>query len=325
MNKLINIILLLIFVSFIISCEEDPDVIDPDDVGIWKYYNTSNGLTNDDIRVIKQDHTGIIWVGTYGGGVCKYDNGDWSSIRARNGLLDDSIYSMTEDKYGDMWIGTAYGISIITDDGIINLETILDSYYIPFSLFSDSRGWIWIGTLNMGLIIYDQNDFIPISFTNEDFNYIWHITEDNLNQVWLATTGGALVFKEGDGFYTITTEDGLYRNFTTCILQDSWGNIWFGHYESERITRWNGNNFEFINPFTGYDNTYVWSMVEDHKKNIWITTRRSGVICYDGVVPRTIGIQGGLKDHDIMCSMVDNEGNLWFGSDSLGIQIFIPE
>lgn len=325
MNKLdASRALFLLLLSFMLSCEEDPDVIDPDQVGIWKYYNTSNGLTNDDIRVIKQDHSGIIWVGTYGGGVCKYDNGNWSSIRTKNGLLDDHIYSMTEDKYGDMWIGTAYGISIITDEGIINLETILDSYYLPFSLFSDSRGWIWIGTTT-GIIIFDQNDFTPISFVNEDFNFIWDITEDNLNQVWFSTTGGALAYQEDEGFYFVTVENGLYSNNTSCILQDSWGNIWFGHLESERITRWNGNKFEFINLFNGYSYANVWSMIEDNNRNIWFTTNNSGVICYDGAVPRTIGIRDGLTDFDIRCSMVDIEGNLWFGSDSLGIQIYIPK
>jgi ligand-binding sensor domain-containing protein len=66
-------------------------------------------------------------------------------------------------------------------------------------------------------------------------------------------------------------------------------------------------------------------MVEDNNLNIWFTTKNSGVIRYDGVIPRTIGIHSGLKDNDIRCSMLDNEGNLWFGSDSLGIQIYIPE
>ena len=324
MNKLINYFLIILSCSLMISCEEDTDVIDPDEVGIWKYYSTSNGLTNDDIRAIKQDRSGIIWVGTYGGGVCKYDHGNWSSIQERDGLLDNRIYSIAEDVNGDMWIGTAYGISIITDDGIISLETILDSYYIPLSLYSDSRGWMWIGTTT-GIIIYDQSDFYPVSFVNDDFNWIWDITEDSEGQVWFSTTGGAISYNENNGLEIFTVDDGLYGNFVSCILQDSRGFIWFAHLETERITRWNGTNFEYINLLNGYSYANVWSMVGDHNRNIWFTTKNSGVTCYDGVIPKTIGIKGGLKDYDIRCSMVDVEGNLWFGSDSLGLQIYVPE
>jgi ligand-binding sensor domain-containing protein len=325
MNKLINCLSIIIFCLLIISCEEDPDVIDPDEVGIWKYYSTSNGLTNDDIRAIMQDQNGIIWVGTYGGGVCKYDNGNWSYIQVKNGLLDNRIYSIEEDEYGDIWIGTALGISVVSDEEIHNHETILGSYYLPLSLYSDSRGWMWIGTTT-GILIFDYNDYYPIVFQNEDLNWIWDITEDNLNQVWFSTPGGALGYNEEENdFHLINMDDGLYSNNIHCILQDNWGNIWFGHQESERITRWNGSNFEYINLYNGYAYANVWSMVEDHNQNIWFTTANSGVICYDGVVPKTIGIKGGLKDTDIRCSMVDNEGNLWFGSDSLGIQIYVPE
>ena len=324
MKKLINYFSIIIFCLLIISCEEDPDIIDPDEVGIWKYYNTSNGLTNDYITAIKQDRSGIIWVGTYGGGVCKYDNEQWSSIQVNGGLLDNHIYSIEEDVYDDIWVGTEGGISIIADEDILNLETILDSSFLPLSLFSDSRGWMWIGT-TQGIIIYDFNDFYQYSDQDNDLNLIRDITEDNKGQVWLATQGGALYYNEDNGFNVLTVNEGLYNNYVQCIFQDSWGNIWFGHLYSKRITRWNGSYFEYINRLNGYNYAIIWSIVQDHRQKIWFTTNNSGVICYDGIIPETVEIKGGLKDTDIRCSMVDSEGNLWFGSKNHGIQIYLPE
>jgi len=326
MNKL-NVFrtLLLLLFSLLVSCEEESDVIDPKQVGLWKYWDTSNGLTSNEIRAFKQDHNGIIWVGTYGGGVCRYDNGNWSSIRKINGLLNDTVFSIEEDLFGDIWIGTGYGINIISDGRIFKIDTIFYPDEFTLSLFSDSRGRMWIGT-NWGIILYDYSKFYYAYFIDDGLYPIYSITEDNSGQIWFSTPGGAVGYSDKDeSFHFIQMDDGLYSNNVHCIMQDSWGMLWFGHVEAERITRWNGNNFEFINLFNGYAYPNVFSMVEDHNRNIWFTTKNSGIICYDGVVPRTIGIKDGLKDYDIRCSMVDNEGSLWFGSDSLGIQIYIPE
>ena len=283
------------------------------------------GLTNDDIRAIKQDHAGTIWVGTYGDGVCKYDDRNWSYIQKRNGLLNDTVFSIEEDFFGDIWIGTANGINIISGGRIDKLDTIFYPDEIPLSLHSDSRGWMWIGT-NYMIILYDYYKFYYVDFIEEGLYPVKAITEDNTGQIWFSTPGGAIGYNPADdNFHIIDKVDGLYSNNVRCIFQDSWGMLWFGHLESERITRWNGSNFEYINLYNGYSYPNVFSMVEDHNRNIWFTTANSGVIRYDGVIPRTIGINDGLKDYDIRCSMVDNEGNLWFGSDSLGIQIYIPE
>jgi ligand-binding sensor domain-containing protein len=324
MSKIITQFPAIIFFMFLISCEQDADIIDPDEVGIWKYFNTSNGLTNNDIRAIKQDASGTVWIGTYGGGVCTWDNGNWSSLQQNDGLLDNRIYSIEEDVFGDIWIGTAGGLSIFSDGSLTNYPTISGGYYLPISLYSDSRGWMWIGTTS-GIYIFDYSDVYPISFQNEDLNTIWAITEDNKGQVWFSTQGGALFFNEDDGFDLLTVNEGLYSNNVRYIFQDSWGKLWFAHLETERITRWDGTVFEYINLLNGYSFANVLSIVEDLNRNIWFTSKNSGVTCFDGVIPRTIGIYSGLKDTDIRCSAVENTGNLWFGSKNQGIQVYIPE
>jgi ligand-binding sensor domain-containing protein len=326
MNKLNTFrVLFLLFFSLMLSCEEDPDVIDPDQVGIWKYYTTSNGLTNNDIRVIMQDHNGIIWIGTYGGGVCRYDNGNWSYIRTRNGLLDDTILAIEEDRFGDIWIGAGYGLNILSEGRIYKMDTIFYPNEYVLSLYSDSHGRMWIGT-NMEIIKYYYSDFNYLYLLDKGLAPVYSITEDNIGQIWFSTPGGAIAYNYSeDGYYIIDMEEGLYSNNVRHIFQDSWGMLWFAHLESERITRWNGNNFEYINLYNGYAYPNVFSMIEDFNRNIWFTTWNSGLICFDGVVPRTIGVKGGLKEYNIRCSMVDREGNLWFGSNHNGIQIYTPE
>ena len=183
---------------------------------------------------------------------------------------------------------------------------------------------MWIGT-TQGVYIFDFHDVYPIQFQNEDFNRIWAITEDNKNQVWFGTDGGALYYIEDQGFYPMTKADGLYGTNVSAILQDSWGDMWFGHWNTDKVTRWDGNDFEYINLQTGYTTASIMSMSEDHRKNIWFTIIESGVAKYDGVIPVTFGLNNGLKDDYMQCSVIDTEGNVWLGSKTAGVHVYIPD
>jgi ligand-binding sensor domain-containing protein len=314
----------VLFLIAITSCETDPDIIDPDEVGIWKYYSTNNVLNNNDIRAIKQDKEGVVWVGTYGGGVSKFNKGNWSHITERNGLLDDRIYSIEEDVYGDIWIGTAGGINILTDEGIYSYETMAGSYFLPLALYSDSRGWMWIGTA-LGIYIFDFENVYPIQFQNEDNNMIHSIIEDKKGLVWFGTNGGAIYYVEDQGFYSLKTSDGLYGDIVSYIFHDSWGDIWFGHWNMDKVTRWDGTNYDYINLHTGFTTSSVLSISEDHQKNIWFALIESGVARYDGVISTTFGLNNGLMDDYMQCSMIDDEGNVWLGSKSAGVHVYIPD
>ncbi len=81
----------------------------------------STSISNNDIYCIYQDHLRNIWVGTDGGGICKFDP-ETSKFtrypyirnnlfnRNNHGALDDAqAYYIVEDKKGTLWVGTNEG------------------------------------------------------------------------------------------------------------------------------------------------------------------------------------------------------------------------
>jgi serine phosphatase RsbU (regulator of sigma subunit)/streptogramin lyase len=136
-------------------------------------YNSadSNSLSNDLIQSIFIDDDGIIWIGTFGGGLNRFDPEtetftlftDWNSD-----LPDNVIYSVLGDENGNIWMSSNRGIikydpikSIFTnydmDDGLQSRE------FNGQAEFYSSTGEMFFGGIN------GFNSFFPDSLKNNPY------------------------------------------------------------------------------------------------------------------------------------------------------------
>lgn len=100
--------------------------------------------------------------------------------------------------------------SITLEDGLIHGEVT--------SLFQDSRGYIWIGTLG-GLSIWDGNKFKYLNVYNGlPASQIMDIKESPKGIIYLAAYGGGILKINGNKFDTLNAENGLLDNNVTRIL-----------------------------------------------------------------------------------------------------------
>src|SRR5690242_1341855 len=79
----------------------------------FSHVTSGNGLCNDYIKCIFQDHTGFIWLGTYDG-LSRYDGVNFITYRRdftnAASLPSNTIYDIKEDQYGVLWISTGKGL-----------------------------------------------------------------------------------------------------------------------------------------------------------------------------------------------------------------------
>lgn len=79
----------------------------------FSHLTSGDGLCNDYIKCIFQDHTGFIWMGTYDG-LCRYDGAHFILYRRDftnpHSLPSNTIYDIKEDSLGILWISTGKGI-----------------------------------------------------------------------------------------------------------------------------------------------------------------------------------------------------------------------
>lgn len=104
------------------------------------------------ITAIMEDSGGRLWAGNDAGLAVLQTDGGWRLLNGRPGFSNHHVFCIGEDWNGRVWVNTARGVfrfgagyevkEFNTDDGLADLETNANGF------FSDSRGDIWIGTVN---------------------------------------------------------------------------------------------------------------------------------------------------------------------------------
>jgi len=75
-----------------------------------------NSVSHENIRALLVDRQGILWVGTYGGGLNRFDKRTQTFTHFRydptspKSLGNDNITALLEDQEGTLWVGTENGL-----------------------------------------------------------------------------------------------------------------------------------------------------------------------------------------------------------------------
>jgi len=75
------------------------------------YLDLTNGLPHNNVSSLFTDSNGFLWVGTYGGGVVRYDG--YSMMAPVLGLKSNSCKAITEDRFKRLWVAFDEGTNVI--------------------------------------------------------------------------------------------------------------------------------------------------------------------------------------------------------------------
>ena len=316
----------------------------------------SKSLSNSYILSIYEDRGGVLWFGTFGSGVNKYD---WGRSRFEyyrhdpdnpNSLSGNFIFPIYIDHEGMAWIGT-YGEGL----NRFNWKTGEAASYLndPQRADSLSSNWalaitedqdntIWIGTLN-GLDRLDpkQETFThyhhdPSDPASISANSIMSLLVDSNNSLWIGTSAGLDLMDQATGKfirYTPDPEDPakLSGGRILDIEEDNEGYLWIATGE---------NGLNQFDPRTGTFKQYhhdpkdetsissdsILSVYQDSKGRIWVGTQGSGLNLYHPETDSFIYYleRDGLPNGFVYGILEDDDGRLWM-STNFGISRFDPE
>ncbi|MCP5103303.1 MAG: helix-turn-helix domain-containing protein, partial [bacterium] len=157
-------------------------------------YTVKDGLASDSIRVLYEDHSGALWIGTYGGGLNRFNKNDktFRTFSTGHGLSNNFVLSITEDKDHNLWVGTNKGLNLVKEN-TIKSYTKKDglSDHTIYDIYADSRGVLWIATNGGGLNRFNEGQFSH--YTTEAgllSNVIYRIIRDNKGNLWMSSNKG---------------------------------------------------------------------------------------------------------------------------------------
>ena len=275
--------------------------INPDKDEIKNYYSKedSGNLSNSNLWQILCTKDNRLIASTIDG-INVYDkNKDkFTRILYKEGELPSQyIYSLEEDINGHIWVGT--------DNGLVELDkdlNIVKSYQDAigdsdvYNVYDDSKGNIWVCTLDNGLFKINLDDKRVENYKNNNSkisipsNNVRDIISDSEGKLWIATDKGLCTFDyEREEFITYNKKsyqsNSLIDDEIFCLLKDSSGLIWIGTYSG--ISRFNPNsNFTHFKLDPYEDNSISGNVIhgiyEDDDKTLWIGTNESGVNIING-------------------------------------------
>ncbi len=196
-----------------------------------------------------------------------------------------------------------------------NFDTSLVSQYIR-SIFQDSKGNLWFGTIEDGVVRYDGKTLRyfsnPDGFINAS---VFAINEDKIGNLWFGTEQGIYRY-DGKTFHHYKQEDGLSQLVISRkgILVDKSGAIWVGThsgvYQYEPSKEASGaQGFSLFPLLNSID---VAGIFEDKNGNIWFASSDKGVYRYDGKVIVNFNQKAGLGANYAGGIAQDPLGNMWF-------------
>lgn len=281
-----------------IACHGQGIYVLSSDLKVKKHYyanSSESSMPSNFIWTLIQDRNGIIWMGSDGEGLIKFDPKEEKFTR----ILQDKSLNIHD-------------------------KTI-------YSLHCDVDNTIWIGTASSGLCCYDYRLRKVTYYINiaEQILNIKAITEYSDHEFIMGSDKGLIVFNRNTGTHYFVNDNVSFDNISDksvfSIARDKEGAFWIGTYFS-------GVNYfsPAINKFSCFygDNSknilkrnIISSFTEGINGKIWLGTKDEGLSLFD---PKTIRFESLKKEigyHDIQCLMLDND-NLWVSLYSKGVSVY---
>ncbi len=300
--------------------------------------NNPASLSNNSVRALLEEHSrpqtptqtptqtrsqtngsGVLWVGTYGGGLNRFDRTTKTFTCYKNNPADPTSLSnnivrvlledrgIISDNHNDgtaLWVGTDRGGLNHLDCKTGRFTRYAHNTADPTSLSSNSvralledhGGGLWVGTdggLNRldratgKFTRYVNNPTDPTSLSN---NNVRVLMKDRMGTLWVGTAGGGLNrFDYDKGTFTRYQHDAhnsasLSHDRVSSIVEDSTGALWVGTVGGglNRFDRTNASSGRFtaFREKDGLPNDAVYGVLEDAIGNLWLSTNK-GLCCFN--------------------------------------------
>ncbi|MCB0661528.1 MAG: hypothetical protein KDC24_02215 [Saprospiraceae bacterium] len=314
----------------------------------FDHLSIRDGLSNNTIYSILQDHNGFIWIGTRDG-LCRYDGYQFSVFKKDEPAAwhpkGNHVLSIYEDDDFNLWIGLRngglqyldYETQTLVSPTFAGPDTVNWTEISASAFFKDSKDNLWIGTYGMGVLQIDfknasLHQFHTLSENPKQkipSNFCFSFVEDGSGKIWMGLADNYLAIYD-PGKAKISTfpshpTDGFSINSfdkSLLIVDDK---IWVGT---------EGNGIYLIDAKTKTVSNHllpgllVKDLILDTLSNqVIAATDGAGLFVFDEKGKQldnytySSSLQNSLNSNALYKLYLDRDQNLWIGTFNGGLNI----
>ena len=314
----------------------------------FEHLTSADGLSNDSVFAILQDHRGFMWFGTQGG-LNRYDGYRITQYRhdpgTPNSLAGDFVDTLFEDSRGGIWAGLS---RFDPETEMFTSYTLPPESSLPghgkVTIREDERGLLWMGCIGRGYLY--SFDLRTGKFGSYDLGIdtaragpdsgVESMYFDASGILWLGTTEGLVRFDPSTGvrlLYHPSFSTGYrFARRIRGIVADRAGKLWLATPEGAQnvfdpVTHafFTRNWSKAANPVTDANQ----AIFADPGGRIWMGTR-DGLKVFDpetgalSILKNDPADSYSISGNEVWSIVNDREGNLWVGVKGGGVNRLSP-
>jgi signal transduction histidine kinase/ligand-binding sensor domain-containing protein len=299
-------------------------------------------FADDHITFINEDVTGAIWIGTFEGGLNRYDPKSqkikfFASLNdSVAGIKDPTGWWGYPSNDGLLWVST-WNKNLFQLNPYQKKIPHYDLQDAANSIYQETPGLYWIGTDHSGLIRDDrilgrQQKFLhdPLNHSSISSNGVFVIRRNKKGNFWIGTATGLDLFDPKTQTFTNYNHDqnnksSLGDNIIMSLYVDAEDNLWVGTVTGLDYMNTKTGMFTHYQVDKKYGNSpeiYVNSILEDRKGRLWVGT-------FYGAGLNQLDLSTGkfknyFAEKSITSSIFeDSDGTIWVGTND-GLYRFNP-
>lgn len=312
--------------------------------------SSQSGITGEIIHSLFADSQGFIWVQAHGN-LLRVNGLEPEEVHWSFELNDYHVNDVFEDRDGDFWIGTYSGLGFLYQSAVGFMDYYEgDDAALTSSVVEDGSGNIWVGSVNMGLLMVKDHRLIQAPNSTLLTKSIKTVIALKNGNLLLGGDKGLIEVHFDGSKFTIVKK--LSTQPTRAVYEDSFGQLWINQTgeNNEQITKVIGSSTRQLQELNG-KRIYFWYETknkgvllgtnsglylqsedsvkllgealglqteafltyEEHKGKVWLSSKSRGLVEWDGDSLRVINSKNNFRIKSSSSMTMDDQGGAWFG------------
>jgi ligand-binding sensor domain-containing protein/signal transduction histidine kinase len=285
--------------------------------GAFQRFTRADGLASDEVKALREDREGNIWIGT-GNGLNAMRVRKVEMLNPPDEWEGHNVLSFWVQPDGSAWIGTL-GAGLYHYEPAVSKPrwTCVHPSNASFiwSVLENRSGELMIGTWGDGLLVAKQGyTASPGQLSGIPFSAgVMALYESKAGELWIGTTAGLQRYANGK-LAMIADQHELKVPDVRAITESTDGTLWFGTSGGGLAALKDGALKHFLKE-DGLSSDLVYCLDADAGETLWIGTADNGLCRMKNGKISTISLGEDLPSRAIYHIVDDGNGYLWMGSD----------